>query len=53
MDVIAWIAVGLGAWIVLMLAAARFCAMNTLSEENDQRVVDEAVRELREDMRAW
>jgi hypothetical protein len=53
MDVIAWIATGLVAWIALGLAAARFCSINRLSEENDNRTIDEAVQELREDMRAW
>ena len=53
MDVIVWIAAGFGVWILLGLLVGRFCSMNALSEENDQRVINAAVRELREDMRAW
>lgn len=53
MGVIAWIAAGLAAWVLLGLLVGRFCSMNALSEENDQRVINAAVRELREDMRAW
>lgn len=53
MPLIAWIGIGLVAWIALALVAARFCATNTISEERDQRVVDAAAEELREDMRDW
>lgn len=53
MPLIAWIAIGLTVWIAFLLAAARFCATNTISEERDQRVVDAAAEELREDMRDW
>jgi hypothetical protein len=40
-------------WLLMCLATARFCAMNTISDEHDRRVIDRAARELREDMRHW
>ena len=53
MPLIAWIGIGLTVWIAFMLAAARFCATNTISEERDQQVADAAVEELRNDMDTW
>jgi hypothetical protein len=53
MDIVEIVLAVFVGWVALGLLAARFCAMNTISEERDERVIDAAARELHEDMRTW